>query len=137
MSDDPHIPLRAVDVDGIAPPFGAYSQGVIAPPGRRILALSGRLGVGADGHCPDGVTSQAQVILDDIDRLLVASGGSRADILRLSAYVTDRAHMADYMAVRDDWVAGLDPLPASTLMIVSGFTRAEFLVEIEVLAALP
>jgi len=35
--------------------------------------------------------------------------------------------------VRDRLVA--DPPPASTLMIVSGFTRPEFKVEIEVIAA--
>ena len=37
------------------------------------------------------------------------------------------------MSVRDRMVG--DPPPASTLMIVSGFTRPEFLVEIEVVAA--
>jgi enamine deaminase RidA (YjgF/YER057c/UK114 family) len=41
--------------------------------------------------------------------------------------------MAGYMAVRDR-MAGTPP-PASTLMIVSGFTRPEFLVEVEVVAA--
>jgi enamine deaminase RidA (YjgF/YER057c/UK114 family) len=41
--------------------------------------------------------------------------------------------MAEYMAVRDRYVS--DPLPASTLMIVGGFTRPEFLVEVEVVAA--
>ena len=39
------------------------------------------------------------------------------------------------MTVRDRYVA--DPLPASTLMIVSGFARPEFLVEVEVVAAAP
>ena len=37
--------------------------------------------------------------------------------------------MKGYMEVRDRFVA--DPPPASTLMIVSGFTRPEFLVEVE------
>jgi enamine deaminase RidA (YjgF/YER057c/UK114 family) len=37
------------------------------------------------------------------------------------------------MAVRDRLVA--DPPPASTLMVVSGVTRPEFKVEIEVIAA--
>ena len=37
------------------------------------------------------------------------------------------------MAVRDRMVGS--PPPASTLMIVSGFARPEFLVEIEVVAA--
>jgi enamine deaminase RidA (YjgF/YER057c/UK114 family) len=39
------------------------------------------------------------------------------------------------MAVRDRVVG--DPPPASTLMIVSGFTRPEFKVEVEVIAVGP
>jgi enamine deaminase RidA (YjgF/YER057c/UK114 family) len=39
------------------------------------------------------------------------------------------------MAARDAWCAGLERLPASTLVIVSGFTRPEFKVEVEVAAA--
>jgi hypothetical protein len=39
------------------------------------------------------------------------------------------------MAARDEFTA--DPPPASTLMIVTGFTRPEFLVEVEVMAAGP
>jgi enamine deaminase RidA (YjgF/YER057c/UK114 family) len=58
---------------------------------------------------------------------------SFADIVRLNAYVTDRAYMAPYMAVRDRYVGS--PPPASTLMIVTGFTRVEFKVEVEALAA--
>jgi enamine deaminase RidA (YjgF/YER057c/UK114 family) len=41
--------------------------------------------------------------------------------------------MQAYMRVRDRYVT--EPLPASTLVIVSGFTRPEFLVEIEATAA--
>jgi enamine deaminase RidA (YjgF/YER057c/UK114 family) len=37
--------------------------------------------------------------------------------------------------VRDRYVG--DPPPASTLLVVSGFTRPEFLVEVEVIAAVP
>ena len=44
-----------------------------------------------------------------------------------------RAHLGAYMSVRDRLFA--DPAPASTLMIVSGFARPEFKVEIEVIAA--
>jgi enamine deaminase RidA (YjgF/YER057c/UK114 family) len=58
---------------------------------------------------------------------------SFADIVRINAYVTDRAHMAAYMAVRDRYVAR--PAPASTLVIVTGFTRPEFKVEVEAMAA--
>jgi enamine deaminase RidA (YjgF/YER057c/UK114 family) len=64
----------------------------------------------------------------------VADGGmSSADIVRINAFVTDRAHMAGYMASRDRHVTS--PPPASTLMIVGGFTRPEFKVEVEIVAA--
>ncbi len=45
--------------------------------------------------------------------------------------------MAGYMAARDAWLTGTARLPASTLVIVAGFTRPEFLVEVEVTAAAP
>ncbi len=53
--------------------------------------------------------------------------------MRINAYVTDRAHLRPYMDVRDRLFAS--PAPASTLMIVSGFARPEFKVEVEVIAA--
>ncbi|MFO1166082.1 MAG: RidA family protein, partial [Paracoccus sp. (in: a-proteobacteria)] len=43
-------------------------------------------------------------------------------------------HFPDYMAARDEFLAGVAVLPASTLVIVSGFTRPEFLVEVELTA---
>lgn len=56
-----------------------------------------------------------------------------SNLVRINAYVTGREHMAGYMKVRDEFTQ--DPPPASTLMIVSGFTREEFVVEVEVIAA--
>ena len=58
-----------------------------------------------------------------------------ANVVRINAYVTDRTHMQGYMRSRDRHFPGTPP--ASTLMIVCGFTKPEFLVEIEVSAAAP
>jgi 2-iminobutanoate/2-iminopropanoate deaminase len=49
--------------------------------------------------------------------------------------VTGREHMQAYMRARDRKFPGTPP--ASTLMIVSGFARPEFVVEIEAIAAAP
>jgi len=59
----------------------------------------------------------------------------REDIVHIAAFVTDRRYMAEYMAVRDNYLADVVDLPASTLLIVTGFTRPEFKVEIQVAAA--
>lgn len=121
----------------IALPFARYSHAVILPPGLRLLVSSGQLGLARDGTIPDGAEAQADICFANLDALLAEAGGDRSHVVRLNAYVTDRAHMAGYMAARDNWLADVAVLPASTLVIVSGFTRPEFVVEVEMLAALP
>ena len=56
-----------------------------------------------------------------------------ADLVRLNAYVSSAQHLSGYMRVRDEFVGA--PPPASTLMVVQGFARPEFKVEIEAVAA--
>lgn len=127
--------MRELMPDTIAPPFAAYSHGIEVPSGARLVFTSGQLGVDADGAVPDGVRAQADLCFSNIAAILGAAGGGPSDVVRINAFVTDRADMAGYMAARDGWLAGVTPLPASTLMIVGGFTRAEFKVEIEAVAA--
>ncbi|MDN2564597.1 RidA family protein [Aquibium sp. A9E412] len=119
----------------IHPPFGRYSHGIARPAGT-LIVTSGQLGVRQDGTVPDTVAGQAGLCLDAIAAILAEAGAGKADIVRLNAYVTERAHMQDYMAVRDAFLRDLAVKPASTLMIVGGFTRPEFLVEVEATAIL-
>jgi enamine deaminase RidA (YjgF/YER057c/UK114 family) len=119
----------------IAAPFARYVHGVLVPEGYRLILTSGQLGLSADGSVPDDVGAQARICFGNIDAILRAGGATRADVIRINAFVTDRAFMPGYMAERDAWLSGVTRLPASTLVIVSGFTRPEFKVEIEVTAA--
>ncbi|SCW86731.1 RidA family protein [Ancylobacter rudongensis] len=125
--------LRHLVPAAIRRPFARYSHAVEIPAGARLLVVSGQLGISPDDEIPEDVEAQAALCLAAIEACLLEAGMARGDIVRLNAYVTDRAHMPGYMAARDRFVA--DPPPASTLMIVSGFTRPEFKVEIEALAA--
>lgn len=125
--------MRILTPPTIAPPFGTYSHGVAASVSR-LVVISGQLGLAKDGTIPGGVSAQAAICLANIDAILAEAGLGRASILRLNAYVTDRGHIVDYMAVRDRWLVDCAVKPASTLLIVSGFTRSEFVVEIEAIA---
>lgn len=129
--------VRELHPQGIAPPFARYVHGVEVPPGHRMVATSGQLALAADGTVPATAEAQAALCFANITAILAAAEMRPADTVRINAFVTDRAHMAGYMAARDAWLADVPRLPASTLVIVSGFTRPEFLVEIEVLAAAP
>jgi enamine deaminase RidA (YjgF/YER057c/UK114 family) len=125
--------LRHLMPAGARAPFARYSHAVEVPAGARWLVCSGQLGISPGDEIPEACDAQAVLCFEAIAACLTAAGMSFADIVRINAYVTDRAHMAPYMAVRDRYVAL--PPPASTLMIVAGFTRPEFKVEIEALAA--
>ena len=114
-------------------PFGHYNHGLLVPPGASLLVTSGQLGIAADETIPKGVTAQAELCFQAIGAILEEAGMSFADVIRISGFVTRREDFSAYMAVRDRFT--LEPKPVSTLLVVGGFTRAEFLVEVEVTAA--
>jgi enamine deaminase RidA (YjgF/YER057c/UK114 family) len=125
--------LRHISPTRIRAPFARYSHAVEVAAPNRWLLCSGQLGIASTDAIPESVEDQASLCFEAIGACLAEANMSFADIVRLNAYVTDRAAMAAYMAVRDRFVA--PPPPASTLMIVSGFTRPEFKVEVEAIAA--
>ncbi|RWL47980.1 MAG: RidA family protein [Mesorhizobium sp.] len=117
----------------IKPPFARYSHGVEIPAGKRLVLCSGQLGIGADDHVPEDAGAQVELCFKNIAAILSEAGLTLNDTVRINAFVTDRAYLQAYMDVRNRLFS--DPAPASTLMIVSGFARPEFKVEVEVLAA--
>jgi len=118
----------------IRPPFALYSHAVEVPPNHRLILCSGQLGITVDDEIPEDAGEQAALCFANVAEILKAAGGDLSDIVRINAFVTDRDHLRPYMQVRDRLFS--DPAPASTLMIVSGFARPDFKVEIEVIAAL-
>lgn len=127
--------MKTLSPPTIAPPFAAYAHGVEVPAGHRLVVTSGQLAIAPDGTVPQGAEAQARLCFQNCAAILAEAGMAPADVIRINAFVTAREHMAGYMAARDAWLAGITRLPASTLVVVTGFTRPEFLVEVEVTAA--
>ena len=127
--------MRHITPPAIRAPFARYSYGVEIPPGSRILCCSGQLGIAPDDRVPAAVEEQSHLCFRNIGEVLKEARMTFADVVRINAFVVAREHLKGYMSVRDQYVS--DPPPASTLMIVSGFSRPEFLVEVEVIAAAP
>ena len=125
--------LRRLEPKTIHPPFARYAHGVAVPAGADLVFCSGQLGIGADAVVPQDAYDQAILCFEAIAAILAEAALGLGDLVRLNAYVTAREHLKPYMAARDSLLTG--PPPASTLMIVQGFARPEFLVEIEAVAA--
>jgi 2-iminobutanoate/2-iminopropanoate deaminase len=127
--------MKHITPAGIRPPFARYSYGVEIPPGSRILVCSGQLGITPQDLVPKTIEEQTHLCFRNIKAVLDKAGFTFSDLVRINAFVVSREHLKGYMSVRDLYIG--DPPPASTLMIVSGFARPEFLVEVEIIAAAP
>ena len=127
--------MKSITPSDIRPPFARYAHGIEIPANHRLIQTSGQLGITPDDHIPDDAYDQAMICFDNISKILEVGHMSIEDIAHVTAYVTDRVHMAGYMAARDQVFQNKTVLPSSTLLIVSGFTNPEFKVEVEVLAS--
>lgn len=126
--------MKALTPDSLPAPFGAYEHGVQAG---QLIVTSGQLALSPDGRIPFNVREQAERCFENIRVILAEAGADFSNVMRFTGYVTRREDFAPYMAVRDALVHDFAVKPASTLLIVTGFTKPEFLVEVEALAMVP
>ena len=123
---------------GISPktihkPFGNYSHGILNSK-NGLLVTSGQLGINLDGSIPTSFSEQTNVCFSNIFSIIKEAALEPKDILRLNTFLTDRQNLNEYMKIRDKFFSSISVKPASTVVIVSGFTKEEFLVEIEATA---
>ncbi|MFI9585272.1 RidA family protein [Streptomyces sp. NPDC052236] len=118
--------------EGVAPGTG-YSH-VVWGTGR-FVAISGQCAFDADGKVVGEAdpAAQARQVFENLRRCLAAAGASFEDVVKLTYFVTDVAHLPAVRAARDEV---LDPerMPASSAVQVAALFRPELLVEIEAFA---
>lgn len=105
-----------------------FSAAVIAG---SLMHISGQIGSDASGHVRGDCGQQIAVCLQKIDQLLVAAHASRADVVKLTAYLVHAEDFALYVEAKASWVAS--PAPAGTAVVVAGLLAPSALVEIEAL----
>lgn len=98
-----------------------------------IIYVSGQVGMGEDNKvAAGGFEAQAKQALENLKRVLEASGACFKDIVKLNTYVTTMEFMPVYRELRRSYFG--DHYPASTLIQVAGLALPEFLIEIEAIA---
>ena len=137
-----HIPAP----EGVAPGRG-YTH-VVAGTGR-FVAISGQVAFDEHGAVV-GVgdpAAQARQVFENLRRCLAAAGATFDDVIKLTYFVTDVAHMPSIRTVRDEFLgtgtgtatgtgtgAGTGTPPASTAVQVAALVFPDLLLEIEALA---
>ena len=117
----------------IAEPRG-YSHGIEVPPGARLLAVSGQVGVRPDGSLAESFEEQAEWTFKNILAVLEAADMGREDIVRLGIYLTRRQDLAAYGEAQTKYI-GADIRPTDALLFVAGLARPEAHIEVDALAA--
>lgn len=128
--------IRRWNPKGIAPPASRYQHAVLVTGAARWLHLSGQVGTMADGTVAADLAAQLDAALANIDVGLASAGMTRADVVKITVYLTESsaAAISTYRERRDAWIAD-GPLPASTLVIVAALASPAFLVEVDCVAA--
>jgi enamine deaminase RidA (YjgF/YER057c/UK114 family) len=131
--------LTVVDPPELGAPRG-YANGVLVPPGRRLLFVAGQIGWDARQQLVgDDFAIQFAQALRNVIAVVRAAGGSPADLARLTVYVLDKE---EYAAARGDLGRRWRDLmgrhyPAIALVEVRGLLAPGARVEIEATAAVP
>jgi enamine deaminase RidA (YjgF/YER057c/UK114 family) len=73
--------------------------------------------------------AQAAQCCENIKALMEMAGGTMADVVKLTVYVTDRAHRAAAYPVIRSYFG--DPRPCQTGVVVKGLAREDMLIEID------
>jgi 2-iminobutanoate/2-iminopropanoate deaminase len=124
--------LKTYDI-GIARQIGTYSDAVEVPPRTRWLFTAGTPGLGIDGKVPPDITRQSELAWSHILAVLKQADMTVHDLVKVTHYLLRASDIAAYAAIRSRYLG--DARPASMLLIVPALVRAEFLVEVEAVAA--
>lgn len=113
-----------------------YSQGTKVSGATTLLFLSGQVAHTSSGtadHRGD-FTAQARASFEAIARLVESQGGTLANVVKLTTFVTDMRYRADLAVVREAFFGKKSP--ATTLVEVRSLAHPDWLVEIEAVAVL-
>ncbi|MEU9517869.1 RidA family protein [Streptomyces sp. NPDC048224] len=123
---------RITAPEGVAP-AAQYTHVVLGT--GRFVAVSGQLALDEDGTVVGvgDAAAQARQVFENLRRCLASAGASFDDVVKLTFFVTDMAHMGAIRAARAEHIP-YDRLPAASAVQVAALVRPEFLMEIEAFA---
>lgn len=113
------MPKITVSTDRAPAAIGTYSQAVRAG---NTVYLSGQIGLDpASGQLVDGIETQIHRVFANLMAVAEAAGGSLADTVKLTVYLTDLAHFAKVNEIMATYFS--QPYPARAAVGVAALPR--------------
>ncbi len=137
MTSNPTPSIVRVNPPELGTPPG-YSQVVEIRAGR-IVFISGQTALDRNGNVvgKDDFAAQTEQVFCNLAVALQARGCSAANLVKLTVFLTDMDNLGRYREARNRFFATVAPpaAPAVTLVEVSKLYGADFMIEIEAIAA--
>ncbi|HEX8136279.1 MAG TPA: RidA family protein [Pyrinomonadaceae bacterium] len=130
--------MEIINPESLGPPRG-YSNGVVAPPGARLLFIAGQIAWDERQRiCGTDFAEQFERALSNVIAVVRAAGAAPEQIARLCVYVTDKR---EYLSARRELGRRWRNLmgqhyPAMSLVEVKSLLEDDAKVEIEAIAVL-
>jgi enamine deaminase RidA (YjgF/YER057c/UK114 family) len=118
--------------DGVYPATSDYVHAMEVADARRLLFVSGTMGLDVGGRAPKSLDAQLVLIWGNIRRILAEAEMTTDNIVRLTSYLSDASFAEANARAR---VGALGHRRIPTTAIVAQLLSPEWLVEIEVVGA--
>ena len=134
QSGAPHI--KRTNPSTLSRPTG-YTHVVEVSGPVKTIYISGQIAVDKDGNVvgANDMRAQAEQVFKNVEAALAAAGAKLTDVVKMNTFATDLTQIQAYRDVRTRYFG--DVTPASTLVQVVHLARPEYLLEVEVIAAVP
>jgi enamine deaminase RidA (YjgF/YER057c/UK114 family) len=111
-----------------------YSQGIKVTDAQTVLFLSGQVAYTSDGGvaCRGDFKGQARGACEAIKALVESQGGTMANVIKITTYVTDMRYRVDLASIREEFFGKKGP--ASTLIEIPSLAHPDWMIEIEAIA---
>ena len=118
-----------------AKPVANYQMATRQESGR-LVYISGQVAWDAEGNTVGrgDIRAQARQVFQNLRQVLQEAGGDLSDLLKMTTYVTGIDDYPAVVEVRQEFFP--DGLPASTLIVVESLFHADWLLEVEGMAAI-
>lgn len=124
--------MKSHDPSAIFAPVGPYTHGLEVVEARRLLFITGTMGLDKNGKAPAGIEAQCALAWRNIGAILDDAGMNVRNLVKVTCYVADRSYREANMKAR---AAALGDHRVATTVVVAGLLEDEWLVEIEAVAA--
>ena len=117
---------------------GLYTHAFSAPTdGKRLVIISGQLGIRQDGSIHEDFEGQFHQTYDNLRAVLKAAGGDMEDLISLRTFLSRADLLEEFRALRNEHYPKMFPsgdYPPNTLLVVTQLYRPDLWLEIEGIA---